>query len=585
MSTTINQAPRADKPSRKPRRGWLIGMGVAVLLLLLGGAYSVAYASAGDTVPRNATVGGVAIGGMTREEAIATLEEAYADTETAELELSAGDNTVALNPAEAGLSVDYAATVEQSGVGRSANPAHIWRVLTGGGDNQLVAAVDEPKLTEALEVAAEELDTEAKDATIAYEVPEEGAPEIVTEQGQESVTVDRAASAETVRNAYLTTTEIPLDAAVADPDISDAEVADLQQSWAEPAISDPIEISTDKGDFRVTERAIAKATKFEAKDGLPVGAIDAEELRDQAEPEISENVDLIEPTEATFSFSGGKPVPSAGKDGEDILPDKLVEAVNGVITKSGDERKAEVAIDKAESELTKEEAEKLGVKEVIGEFTTSFPHADYRNANIGRAAEILTGHLIKPGETFSFNDTVGERTEENGFVAGNIISNGRFVMETGGGVSQAVTTLYNAGFYSGLEDVEHWPHTLYIDRYPAGREATVAWGSKDLKIKNDTDYGVVIQGIIDESSPGNRGSITFKMWSTKVSEVKGGEPSKSDFYSEPATTSSASDCQPQGSVEGFTASYWREVYRDGELVRPREQYSWRYAATRAVTCE
>ena len=57
------------------------------------------------------------------------------------------------------------------------------------------------------------------------------------------------------------------------------------------------------------------------------------------------------------------------------------------------------------------------------------------------------------------------------------------------------TTTFNAAFFAGLEDVEHKPHSFYIDRYPVGREATVAWPVVDLRFKNDTDHGVLIQTV------------------------------------------------------------------------------------------
>ena len=104
-----------------------------------------------------------------------------------------------------------------------------------------------------------------------------------------------------------------------------------------------------------------------------------------------------------------------------------------------------------------------------GEFTTSFPYAEYRNINIGRAAELINNTLLKPGETFSLNRIVGERTAANGFTEGYVIKGG-IEKDLGGGVSQSATTTFNAMFFAGLKDIQHRPHTLYINRYPAGRE-------------------------------------------------------------------------------------------------------------------
>ena len=77
------------------------------------------------------------------------------------------------------------------------------------------------------------------------------------------------------------------------------------------------------------------------------------------------------------------------------------------------------------------------------------------------------------------------------------------------------TTTFNAMFFAGLEDVEHKPHSFYIDRYPIGREATVAWGAVDLRFRNDTPYGVLIDTSFTDSTPTSSGAVTVTMWSTK----------------------------------------------------------------------
>src|SRR5690606_19612011 len=165
------------------------------------------------------------------------------------------------------------------------------------------------------------------------------------------------------------------------------------------------------------------------------------------------------------------------------------------------------------------DAEALGIKEVISDFSTSFPHASYRNINIGRAAELVNGTVLKPGETFSMNDTVGERTRANGFTEGFMISNGVFKEDLGGGVSQMATTLFNGMFFAGLEDVEHKPHSFYISRYPVGREATVAWGSVGLKFKTTTDHGVLIESTVSPGSAGSQGTVRVRMWGTKIWDI------------------------------------------------------------------
>ena len=158
----------------------------------------------------------------------------------------------------------------------------------------------------------------------------------------------------------------------------------------------------------------------------------------------------------------------------------------------------------ARADFRTADARTLRIREQVSAFTTYFPYADYRNTNIGRAAELVDGTILKPGETFSLNDTVGERTRANGFTEGFIIEDGVFKEDLGGGVSQMATTTFNAMFFAGLEDVEHKTHSFYIDRYPVGREATVAWGSVDLRFRNDTPYGVLITAGSPRARPRRR---------------------------------------------------------------------------------
>jgi hypothetical protein len=153
-------------------------------------------------------------------------------------------------------------------------------------------------------------------------------------------------------------------------------------------------------------------------------------------------------------------------------------------------------------------AASLGIVEPVGTFTTNYPAGQDRAINIVRIAEIIRGTVIEPGTTFSVNETTGPRTEAQGFVPGGIIVNGKLSTGVGGGISQFATTLFNAAFFAGLDIPDFMMHTLYISRYPYGREATLAWPTVDLKITNNTPYGILIW---TESTPE---SITVTLYST-----------------------------------------------------------------------
>ncbi|MDY7087861.1 MAG: VanW family protein [Actinomycetota bacterium] len=134
-----------------------------------------------------------------------------------------------------------------------------------------------------------------------------------------------------------------------------------------------------------------------------------------------------------------------------------------------------------------------GVDQLIGTFTTYHPCCAPRVANIHRIAELVDGAVVPAGATFSLNDTAGERTRDRGFVPAPAIVDGELEDQLGGGVSQFSTTLFNAAWFAGLDIVKHQPHSLYISRYPAGREATLDWRAIDNVIRNDTSAPFVIR--------------------------------------------------------------------------------------------
>jgi len=244
-----------------------------------------------------------------------------------------------------------------------------------------------------------------------------------------------------------------------------------------------------------------------------------------------------------------------------------------------------VAIDAdvVQPEFTTADAEKLGIKEKMGEFSTYFPYAEYRNVNQGRAAELIDGTLLKPGDNFSLNGIVGRRTKANGFVKGFVINGGVFREELGGGVSQVATTAYNAGFFAGLEDVEHHPHQLYIDRYPVGREATVYYGSLDMRFRNDTKHGVLVKAWVKPSTPAAQGEMHVELWGTKVWDITAGVSDRRKFTKPKKRYDDSDKCVPSEPVKGFEVDVFRYFNRDGRRVKTEKNHV-RYSATPKVIC-
>lgn len=159
-------------------------------------------------------------------------------------------------------------------------------------------------------------------------------------------------------------------------------------------------------------------------------------------------------------------------------------------------------------------ASQLGIVELVGSFTTNYVCCQSRVTNIQRIADIVRGVVLEPGEQLSINGFVGRRTRENGFVGGGVIARGRFENSVGGGISQFATTLFNAAFFSGLDIPEYQSHSIYISRYPYGREATLSFPAPDLVIDNTSEYAVLIWPTYTDTS------LTVEIYSTKYIEVE-----------------------------------------------------------------
>lgn len=565
-----------DKKKSKKAR-W-IGIGLGAAAVLLGGGYTAAYFVAGNQVPAHASAAEVPIGGMSPAEAEQALRDALADRYESPLTLTSPDASTELDPAKAGLAVDYAATIESAGGGFSWNPVHIYRAFTGGEAVPLVFDIDDEQLAQA--VAGTE-STFAKDAVNATIALNDGKPS--TTEAVEGAKLKTQETTDAVRSAYEAgKSEVDVAVETIAPSVTDEQVAAFRDGKLQQAIGSDVTLTSPNGDLTIPAAEIGKLIRItgEGTDlGYAVDETALEELTAEDLDKLNENG----PTPASYSIQGSTITVVPSKKGMVLEPEHVRAAFTSAI--DGTERKVAMKGEEKEPEFSTAKAEELKPKEVIGEYTTNYPHAAYRNTNIGTAAKRISGTVLMPGETFSLNDTVGRRTVENGFAEGYVINGGNLVKEAGGGVSQAATTLFNASFFAGFEDVEHKPHSLYFSRYPAGREATVYYGSVDLRFKNNTDYPAIIQGWIDPSASGKRGSVTFRIWSTKTwDKVTSTDLVKSDYYNGTERVSTAANCEPQAPQQGFTVTYKRLFHKGGKVVK-EEPFRWKYSAGDRITCE
>ncbi len=237
--------------------------------------------------------------------------------------------------------------------------------------------------------------------------------------------------------------------------------------------------------------------------------------------------------------------------------------------------------------LTQAEALAFQGAYLLGEFATYHDCCQNRVVNIHLMADTVNGHVVMPGETFSVNATVGQRTTAKGYLPAGAIIGGYvqccgYADNIGGGTSQFGTTIYNAAFFAGLEDVEHQPHSLDFARYPDGREATMGWPRPDVAFRNDTAHPV----LVTTHHSGFRGtSITVKIWGDNGGRqvTAGASPRRNVHYTSRVveeidwSLGCGQSCVTSSSSPGYTIDVFRYITYPGGR-RTSEKWTWTYSA-------
>jgi len=222
----------------------------------------------------------------------------------------------------------------------------------------------------------------------------------------------------------------------------------------------PVQFAIDKAQLKKALASVSDTFAAEAVDARPV---------------IYKGTFSVKPG----SFSRALNVPTTAE--------KIIQSV----TSDPATRKFTVTLTKKAPVLTAERLE--GITGKLSEFSSIAVGTASRDNNIAIAVDHIDGTLLSPGEVFSLNDIVGERTKARGFQEAHVFVDAKVVNGLGGGVSQVTGTLFNAAALAGLKIVEVNPHSRPVAYLPLGRDATVAYGAKDLKFKNTTSAPIYIR--------------------------------------------------------------------------------------------
>ena len=182
----------------------------------------------------------------------------------------------------------------------------------------------------------------------------------------------------------------------------------------------------------------------------------------------------------SYDKSSDKFVMEGAKSGYKVDEDKLASDIRSAI----DNKDFTKAINVPGEVLSAESKITVGDYRILASYTTNTTSNPVRNKNIELACNALNGTIVRPGEEFSFNNTVGQRTEAKGYGAAAAYNNGEVVQEVGGGVCQVSTTLYNAVLKAGLKITARQSHTFKPTYVTPGQDATVSWGGPDFRFAN-----------------------------------------------------------------------------------------------------
>jgi vancomycin resistance protein YoaR len=498
---------------RRVRNICFIALGALVVVFVAAGvAWAVDTHRNDDRVERNTTLAGRSIGGLKGpqlEAAVAAVAEKYRSSAVV---IEAPDSTFTTNASDLGMTIDTAATVRDAlRVGRRGNVVSRIRSWASGFlhdhkapvrvsvDEKSVRAVIDAK-DQGPKTAPVEPVVKAKPGGTGFTIVD-GKPG----KGIDPLKVVRALPTAAVAGGPV---RVKVDRGEVDPRYSTADAENLQKQ-AEAATNAPLPVTAGATSASIPSTTLRSWTSSQvADDGMHL-VVDAAMASSDLAKLMAKATTPAQ--ETTFTLSNGAPVAKLGTAGSACCADDAPQLVQRALF--GTDKPIlplKLPMKPVPPTLDAAAVAKLGIKEQVSTFTTNYPAGQPRVTNIHRMADIVKGTVIMPGETFSLNGTVGERTLAKGFVVDHQINDkGEFDEAVGGGVSQFATTTFNAAFFAGLDYGEYQSHTIYISRYPYGREATVSWQHPDLQVKNTTPYGIMLWATYTDTS------ITVSMYSTK----------------------------------------------------------------------
>jgi vancomycin resistance protein YoaR len=267
----------------------------------------------------------------------------------------------------------------------------------------------------------------------------------------------------------------------------------------------------------------------------------------------------IEPTDAKYNSDTGE------VDAEVVgyTPSVDLDKANEQLAMAAAGETLVFTFDETPASITKDELEPMLFRDKLYSYGSVYDSSNSgRTTNLRLACEAIDGTVLQPGEVFSFNDVVGERTAEKGYKEATVYVSGDSVPALGGGICQVASTIYYCCMYADLEIVEREEHMFFVTYVPGGLDATVYWGSQDFQFKNSTDYPLRVDAYL------SNGRVQIELWGTDVNdytiEIDSNKISTTNFESI-VKEGTGTD---QSGYTGYVYEIVRRVYdSNGNLIR------------------
>lgn len=245
-----------------------------------------------------------------------------------------------------------------------------------------------------------------------------------------------------------------------------------------------------------------------------------------------------------------------------------------------------ITIETVLPEITAGSLSSVLFRDVLGSHSTSLAGSTYnRSNNCSLACKAVDGKVLQPGETFSFNNIVGERTVAKGYAEGTVYVGGQSAQEVGGGICQVASTIYYVSLLSNLEIVERTEHQFVVTYLDLGMDATVYYGSLDFKFRNDTDYPLrinanVSNGMVNVTITGTNVSGNYVKMTNEILSTNPYTYETQEDSSKPAGYSEVK----QTGYTGYSVKAYRNVYdASGNLLNTTLENSSSYKRRNHVT--